>query len=356
MKKFTPAYTLPLLLLLLFVPISVSAGCECNSETVDHDKFKVLKFKLVAISSILIASFLGVSLPMLGKKIPALNPENDIFFMIKAFAAGVILATGFIHVLPDAFESLTSPCLSETPWGNFPFTGFIAMLSAIGTMMIDTLATSYYRRSHFTKPLPVNEDEEMNRVPDGHVHGHTHATHGRAHGSGVIAAEDSIPSFELVRHRVISQVLELGILVHSVIIGISLGASQSPKTIKPLVAALTFHQFFEGMGLGGCITQANFKSRAIATMVLFFSLTTPIGIGVGMGISNIYNDTSPTALIVEGVFNSASAGILIYMALVDLLAADFMNPRMQSNPRIQLGANVSLLLGCGCMSLLAKWA
>lgn len=102
--------------------------------------------------------------------------------------------------------------------------------------------------------------------------------------------------------------------------------------------------------------QAKFKSRAIATMVLFFSLTTPIGIGVGMGISNIYNESSPTALIVEGVFNSASAGILIYMALVDLLAADFMNPRMQGNLRIQLGANISLLLGSGCMSLLAKWA
>ncbi|KAM1212954.1 hypothetical protein ACFX2J_004433 [Malus domestica] len=358
MKKLTPTHTLPLplLLLLLFVPISVSAECECNSETLDHDKFKVLKFKLLAISSILIASFLGVSLPMLGKKIPALNPENDIFFVIKAFAAGVILATGFIHVLPDAFESLRSPCLSETPWGSFPFTGFIAMLSAIGTMMIDTFATSYYRRSHFTKALPVKEDEEMNGLHEGHVHVHAHATHGHAHGSGAIAPEDSISSFEIVRHRVISQVLEMGILVHSVIIGISLGASQSPKTIKPLVAALTFHQFFEGMGLGGCITQANFKSRAIAAMVLFFSFTTPIGIGVGMGISNIYNETSPSALIVEGVFNSASAGILIYMALVDLLAADFMNPRMQSNLRIQLGANISLLLGSGCMSLLAKWA
>lgn len=44
-------------------------------------------------------------------------------------------------------------------------------------------------------------------------------------------------------------------MVHSVIIGVSLGASSSPKTIKPLVAALSFHQFFEGIGLGGCITQ-----------------------------------------------------------------------------------------------------
>ena len=53
------------------------------------------------------------------------------------------------------------------------------------------------------------------------------------------------------------QVLELGIVVHSVIIGISLGTSESPKTIKPLFDALTFHQFFEGMGLGGCISQVN---------------------------------------------------------------------------------------------------
>lgn len=51
------------------------------------------------------------------------------------------------------------------------------------------------------------------------------------------------------------QVLELGIVVHSVIIGISVGTSESAKTIKSLVAALTFHQFFEGMGLGGCISQ-----------------------------------------------------------------------------------------------------
>ena len=44
-------------------------------------------------------------------------------------------------------------------------------------------------------------------------------------------------------------------MVHSVIIGISLGASEEPSTIKPLVVALSFHQMFEGMGLGGCIVQ-----------------------------------------------------------------------------------------------------
>lgn len=102
--------------------------------------------------------------------------------------------------------------------------------------------------------------------------------------------------------------------------------------------------------------QAKFKSRSAAIMAIFFSLTTPVGIGIGIGISSTYNENSQTALIVEGTLNALAAGILIYMALVDLLAEDFMNPRVQSNLRIQLGANVSLLIGAGCMSLLAKWA
>jgi len=102
--------------------------------------------------------------------------------------------------------------------------------------------------------------------------------------------------------------------------------------------------------------QANFKNLSITIMGLFFALTTPVGIGIGLGISNVYDENSPTALIVEGIFNAASAGILIYMALVDLLAADFMNPRMQKSWKLRLGCNLSLLLGAGCMSLLAKWA
>lgn len=60
-------------------------------------------------------------------------------------------------------------------------------------------------------------------------------------------------------------------MVHSVIIGISLGASGNPKTIKPLVAALSFHQFFEGLGLGGCISEVpNFTACNSSERVIPF--------------------------------------------------------------------------------------
>ena len=52
--------------------------------------------------------------------------------------------------------------------------------------------------------------------------------------------------------------LETGIALHSVLIGIALGVSNSPCTIRPLLAALTFHQFFEGVALGSCLLQVGY--------------------------------------------------------------------------------------------------
>ncbi|BAF21153.1 Os07g0232800 [Oryza sativa Japonica Group] len=327
-------------------------GCGKEDAAAGRDRARARGLKIAAFFSILVCGALGCGLPSLGRHVPALRPDGDVFFLVKAFAAGVILATGFIHILPDAFDNLTDDCLpAGGPWKEFPFAGFGAMVGAIGTLVVDTLATGYFTRALSKK------DAATAAAHEGQVHVHTHATHGHAHGSSaLVAAVGEDDKETTLRHRVISQVLELGIVVHSVIIGISLGASQNPETIKPLVVALSFHQMFEGMGLGGCIVQAKFKVRSIVTMVLFFCLTTPVGIAVGVGISSVYNESSPTALVVEGILNSVAAGILIYMALVDLLAEDFMNPRVQSKGKLQLGINLAMLAGAGLMSMLAKWA
>jgi solute carrier family 39 (zinc transporter), member 1/2/3 len=159
-----------------------------------------------------------------------------------------------------------------------------------------------------------------------------------------------------VLHTCALQVLELGIVSHSVIIGLSLGVSQSPCAIRPLIAALSFHQFFEGFALGGCISQAQFKASSTTIMACFFALTTPIGVGIGTGIASVYNPYSPGALIAEGILDALSAGILVYMALVDLIAADFLSKRMSCNFRLQLVSYCMLFLGAGLMSSLAIWA
>ncbi|CAA6658064.1 unnamed protein product [Spirodela intermedia] len=298
----------------------------------------------------------GVSLPLFSRLIPALAPDQKLFVVVKAFASGVILSTGFMHVLPDSLDDLQSECLPDSPWHEFPFSTFIAMLAAVGTLMMDSFSMAVHHRNQRGKVDVVEggESPAVQMAPAIHIHGHSHG-----HFPTVPAApadKDEEGNATLKRNRVIAQVLEVGIVVHSVVIGLSMGASQNPCTIKPLVAALCFHQFFEGMGLGGCILQAEYNRKIKSIMVFFFSVTTPFGIILGIAISNVYSDNSPTALIVIGVLNATSAGLLIYMALVDLLAADFMGSRLQGSIKLQGWAYVAVLLGIGGMSLMAKWA
>jgi hypothetical protein len=39
--------------------------------------------------------------------------ESNLFLLLKAFGAGVILATGFIHMFPDASDALGNSCLGK---------------------------------------------------------------------------------------------------------------------------------------------------------------------------------------------------------------------------------------------------
>lgn len=373
---------------------STAALETCRDESV------AFVLKMVAIAAILTAGVGGVTIPLVGKNRRFLRTDSNIFFAAKAFAAGVILATGFVHMLPDATAALTDSCLPIDPWLKFPFSGFFAMMSALATLLVDFVGTQYYERKQEkqkagqlawvdsvdsaaqaeSRIVDVERNGKVFGEEEGggiHIVGiHAHAAHHRHnHPHGQDACEGNVrehPHNSHVhshshgfgdgdeeggaRHVVVSQVLELGIVSHSIIIGLSLGVSQSPCTIRPLIAALSFHQFFEGFALGGCISQAQFRTLHTTLMACFFAFTTPMGIAIGTGISSFYNPDSPRALIIEGTLDSISAGILVYMALVDLIAADFLSKRMSCNVRLQVVSYFTLFLGAGLMSLLAVWA
>lgn len=116
--------------------------------------------KLVAIASILLSGMTGIAIPLVGKQRRFLRTDGSLFVAAKAFAAGVILATGFVHMLSDASSALTDKCLPEFPWSKFPFTGFFAMVSALLTLLVDFVGTQYYERKQGMK----RASEEQARV------------------------------------------------------------------------------------------------------------------------------------------------------------------------------------------------
>ncbi|KQK07109.1 hypothetical protein BRADI_2g33110v3 [Brachypodium distachyon] len=267
-----------------FMAASLSAAsCAEEVEKAEgaacRDDAGALRLKWIAMAAILVAGVLGVGLPLVGRKRRAVRTGSAVFVAAKAFAAGVILATGFVHMLHDAEHALSNPCLPAAPWRRFPFPGFVAMLAALATLVLDFVVTRFYERKHRAEVARVKADaaaalaastsatvsdeditvvtvtDDEHKAPLLQTHSHSHS-HAHSHGHELVQADGREGDVsEHVRSVVVSQILEMGIVSHSVIIGLSLGVSRSPCTIRPLVAALSFHQFFEGFALGGCIAQ-----------------------------------------------------------------------------------------------------
>jgi zinc transporter 1/2/3 len=123
--------------------------------------------------------------------------------------------------------------------------------------------------------------------------------------------------------------LEGGILFHSVFVGMTISITNEGFII--LLVAILFHQFFEGLGLGSRIAAIPYPKRAVRPWVLVcaFGLTCPMGQVIGLATRGVYDPASAFALILVGVFNAISSGLLIYAATVDLLAEDFLSDEAQ---------------------------
>lgn len=78
---------------------------------------------------------------------------------------------------------------------------------------------------------------------------------------------------------------------------------------------------FEGLGLGSRLAflklprKYNYVPYAGA---LLYTIMTPLGIAIGLGVRTTYNPDSTTASIVSGTLDAISAGILLYTGLVEV--------------------------------------
>lgn len=213
--------------------------------------------KLISVLVIFLTSVLGISGPVLLARYFQGKPLYDkAVLVIKCFAAGVILSTSLVHVLPEAFESLADCQVSSRhPWKDFPFAGLVTLIGVITALLVDLTASEHMGHGGGGGG---GGGGGMEYIPvGGEAVGGLEMKEGKF-GADLEIQERKEEEIVKMKQRLVSQVLEIGIIFHSVIIGVTMGMSQNQCTIRPLIAALSFHQIFEGLGLGGCIAQVSF--------------------------------------------------------------------------------------------------
>ncbi|KAF7591671.1 hypothetical protein BBP40_001249 [Aspergillus hancockii] len=175
-------------------------------------------------------------------------------------------------------------------------------------------------------------------------------------------SEDSVILSPEQKHRKeVMQVflLEMGILFHSVFIGMSLSVSVGSEFVILLIA-IVFHQTFEGLALGSRIAALNWPEKALQPwlMCLAYGCTTPIGQAIGLATHTLYRPDSEVGLLLVGLMNAISAGLLIFASLVELMSEDFLSDEswrvLRGKKRVY--ACFILFAGAFCMSLVGAWA
>jgi len=338
---------------------------NCGSMDNGSDFFHL---RIASVFIILVTSMFAALFPVMVKRTSVIRIPDMVYNGVKYFGSGIIIATAFIHLLDPAIEELSSPCLTGT-WQEYPWALAISMFGVFGIFFLELAA--YRIGSARLKALGFN--------PDPHGHGvgpsGTHAAHGpesgrieeisddhdktASSGDNDLEKAEIVPVLDDPIPQIIGiGILEFGVLLHSVLIGLTLATDPG---FKVLFVVIVFHQMFEGLGLGtrlGILPLPKKYNYVPYVGGLLYGLCTPVGIAAGLGIRSTYNPDSPTAAIVSGVMDALSSGILLYTGLVELLAHEFLfNPSMtRASGKHITFASIFVLLGAGIMSLLGRWA
>ncbi|GAA5983026.1 hypothetical protein JCM5350_003546 [Sporobolomyces pararoseus] len=286
-----------------------------------------------------------------------LGEYNLDLHIVALFGTGVIICTAFIHLLYHAFIMFGNTCLGELAFE--PAAAAISLAGVYVVFSVDFFVMRWLRsRGERRKSaLAVSNGDGPARSTTSSSDGLKERSLDLGHSHGPAREVETDYSSTQAHFDVL--ILEAGIIFHSIMIGVSLGASGGDQWI-PLFIAIVFHQLFEGLALGSRIGQLVWKSGQGYKkwlMALTFGLITPIGIAIGMGVHATYNPNSGASLLSIGVLDSISAGILIYGGIVECLYHDFMHGSLAraSNSRV-FAALFFVLAGSLCMAVLGKWA
>jgi zinc transporter 1/2/3 len=349
--------------------------------------------RVAAIFIIWLGSMVGSVFPVYANRHKGMKVPEWTFFVAKYFGSGVIVATAFIHLLGPAEDALRNPCLTG-PITSYSWAEGIILMTIFVLFFVELMVMRYGNfehdheheheqehkhghDKHSNAELDTLKEDEISaiggkpaspaadlvaemrtRSRSTHAPGEDHLGHAREHTD----IEEVYNPFSLEDYNAQMTaifILEFGIIFHSVFIGLTLAVAG--QEFNTLFVVLVFHQTFEGLGLGSRLAVTPWPKRKRWTpyvLALAYGFSTPIAIAVGLGVRKTYPPGSQTTLIVNGVFDSISAGILIYTGLVELMAHEFMfsNSMRKAELKVVLGAFGLMCLGACLMALLGKWA
>ncbi|NQT11589.1 MAG: ZIP family metal transporter [Planctomycetes bacterium] len=258
---------------------------------------EVIAFKAIALVSILVIGLVG---GFLSVWLASSKKSDRLFSLGNAFAGGIFLGAGMIHMLPDAqngFEGFAGK--TGFPW--------VFLICAIGFLIVLFLE----------KVL---------------LHAHDAIAQSEKHNPGRVFYPYA---------------LTLVLSVHSIIAGIALGTEQTMGLVLVIMIAVAVHKGSAAFALGVSLFRGGIPKARLLKIICFFCFMTPLGIVIGSAMTALM--TGDAELLATSVFDALAAGTFLYVALIDIVEHEFARPE---DRRLKFTLVSS---GLGMMVVLAVW-
>lgn len=341
-----------------------NGGAAHESDSCDRIEFDYdIPLRIGLIFAILAGDFIGVYAPLIVKKWFSDHMDGVIVTLFRQFGTGVILSTALVHLLTHAQLMFENNCITlhyESTATSIAMAGiFIAfiiefLMSKWLQSRVDKLKTASGLPASSEEEGRSSEDEKARTNSNGESEdGHAHESHANEshhhHHLDATAKQD----------KVAVALLEAGIIFHSVLIGITLVITPDQDgTFMTLFIVILFHQIFEGVALGSRIAELRMVSIwTKLAMGAGFAVTTPVGMAIGTGVLNQFNGNDPSTIIALGTLDSLSAGVLLWVGLIEMLCHDWLHGNLLNAGWLKVGVGMfGLVAGMVLMSFLGNWA
>jgi solute carrier family 39 (zinc transporter), member 1/2/3 len=164
--------------------------------------------------------------------------------------------------------------------------------------------------------------------------------------------------------------LAIVIVFHQAFEGIALGTRISSLGSGQSVAPLGHHHHghhghhhhHTGLDEVALLSRETTTSPVSTARKLFlasgFAFVTPLGMVIGICLLKVFNGNDPSTIAAIGAIDAFSAGILVWVGIVEMWAHDWMagGEVAQFDTRGKLCCLIGLVGGMGSMSYLGKWA
>lgn len=324
-----------------------------QSEAGKMDRSQALK--IVVLFTLLVATFICTILP-LGLRAYILRDHTrqrkrrmrNVISLLNCFTAGVFLGTCLLDLLPDVDKAVREMQEYANLNKKFPLAETIMLFGFLILLTIEQFVTRWkathdhvdlfhdHHDSHDsgrTAPLmnSYGSLDSYASIPGSLTSSERNQLTAEACTNPLL--EDEIepeergePTPDPRQHSVIRPLMLLSALsLHSIFEGLAIGLQKTFSGTLNIFLALTLHKCIIAFSIGLNNVQSQFPLKIILGLDVLFSLMSPIGIALGLGIMNISDPHS--VLIATAVLQGIACGTFLYVVFMELLPHEFMAKR-----------------------------